>query len=270
MANQYVNQMPEEVRDAVFGNVGTLISFRVGATDATFLVKEFMPVFSEQDLVNLDKYQIYIKLLIDGISSPAFSANTLPPVKVYEDYSVIIRNVSRQAYAKSRQEVEEQIVERMKTGDEELRAEAHAYLKGGLSAIAPNNHSNVPVSAPQPTAIERASSSRSVLESSPTTIVTPEPKLSEPAAAVLMDTNPAADLISDQSGGEIITEKKPPKEKRLKIENIIGDIIYKEQTAKGGVRWFIGEPIDTEKMAEQGHVNDELFKQAYDYAKQAK
>ncbi|MEK7494567.1 MAG: type IV secretion system DNA-binding domain-containing protein, partial [Patescibacteria group bacterium] len=71
LANQYVNQIEEEVRDAIFGNAGSIISFRVGATDAEFLEKEFEPVFMMNDIVNLPKYQIYLKLMIDGIAGDA-------------------------------------------------------------------------------------------------------------------------------------------------------------------------------------------------------
>ena len=67
-----------KVRDAVFGNVGTIISFRVGAADAEFLEKEFMPEFLENDLVNLAKANIYIKLMIDGVASRPFSASHAP------------------------------------------------------------------------------------------------------------------------------------------------------------------------------------------------
>ena len=64
------------VRDAVFGNVGTIIAFRVGAEDAEFLEKEFMPEFLQNDLVNLSKANIYIKFMIDGVASRPFSAET--------------------------------------------------------------------------------------------------------------------------------------------------------------------------------------------------
>lgn len=77
VAHQYIEQMSEEVRAAVFGNVGTMISFRVGAYDAEVLEKEFAPVFTAEDMVNLGKYQIYLKLMIDGVTSPPFSATTL-------------------------------------------------------------------------------------------------------------------------------------------------------------------------------------------------
>ncbi|HYC34416.1 MAG TPA: type IV secretion system DNA-binding domain-containing protein, partial [Candidatus Paceibacterota bacterium] len=82
VAHQYIEQMTEEVRAAIFGNVGTMIVFRVGAFDAEFLEKEFMPYFTGEDLVNLGFAQIYIKLMIDGVTSRPFSSTTLPPIPV--------------------------------------------------------------------------------------------------------------------------------------------------------------------------------------------
>jgi len=79
ITHQYIEQMPEEVRAAVFGNVGTMVTFRVGAFDAEVLEKEFAPQFTAEDLVNLGIFQIYLKLMIDGVSSTPFSGTTLPP-----------------------------------------------------------------------------------------------------------------------------------------------------------------------------------------------
>lgn len=113
MANQYVEQIREEVRNAIFGNAGTIISFRVGATDAEFLEKEFAPVFVQNDIVNLAKYNIYLKLMIDGIAGDAFSATTLPPIylgETLENESTIIK-VSRERYAKSKAQVEADIAQ---------------------------------------------------------------------------------------------------------------------------------------------------------------
>lgn len=76
LANQYLNQLDPDIRYAVLGNVGTLLSFRVGPQDAVYFEKEFDPVFSLQDLVNLPNYNLYIKLMIDGMPSKAFSAET--------------------------------------------------------------------------------------------------------------------------------------------------------------------------------------------------
>lgn len=111
LANQYVEQIDEKVRNAIFGNAGTLISFRVGAMDGEFLEKEFEPVFLTNDLVNLPKYHIYLKLMIDGIAGDAFSAITLPPIRVegtMENEEKVIR-VTRERYATSREEVEDKI-----------------------------------------------------------------------------------------------------------------------------------------------------------------
>lgn len=111
LANQYITQIDEKVRDAIFGNAGTLISFRVGAVDSEFLEKEFSPVFLMNDVINLPKYNIYLKLMIDGIAGDAFSAVTLPPVKLegtIENEKTVVR-VSRERYASSRLDVEEKI-----------------------------------------------------------------------------------------------------------------------------------------------------------------
>lgn len=114
IAHQYVGQLVTDVstvvRDAVFGNVGTLISFRVGAADAEFLEKEFFPEFTVRDLVNLDNYNVYLKMMIDGVSSRPFSAATLPPMDVgVTNQREKIINVSRERYSSSREQVEEKI-----------------------------------------------------------------------------------------------------------------------------------------------------------------
>jgi CxxC-x17-CxxC domain-containing protein len=110
IAHQYITQMEEEqVRDAVFGNAGTIVSFRVGAGDAEFLEKEFAPYFTEPDLVNLDKYNAYIKLMIDGITSKPFSMQTIPPKRESFGKRNTVVNVSRERYGRSREMVEEKI-----------------------------------------------------------------------------------------------------------------------------------------------------------------
>lgn len=76
LTNQYIEQLDERIRRAIFGNVGTLISFRVGASDAEILAKEFYPEFDQTDLINLPRYTIYLKLMIDGTTSRPFSATT--------------------------------------------------------------------------------------------------------------------------------------------------------------------------------------------------
>jgi CxxC-x17-CxxC domain-containing protein len=110
LAHQYITQMVEPVRDAVFGNVGTMVVFRVGAADAEFIEKEFSPEFMLNDLVNLNFASVYLKLMIDGIASRPFSATTLPPIAggEFSNRDKIIK-VSRERYSTDRYIVEEKI-----------------------------------------------------------------------------------------------------------------------------------------------------------------
>ncbi len=111
VAHQYIEQLDEDyVRPAVFGNVGTMIFFRVGAADALFLEQEVAPRFLPEDLVNLTKFEVYIKLMIDGVASEIFSANTLPPINMSTGSTERVIKVSRERYARPRAEVEEKIM----------------------------------------------------------------------------------------------------------------------------------------------------------------
>ena len=128
LGHQYITQMEEEIRDAVFGNVGTLAVFRVGAEDAEFLEKEFTPEFTAEDLVNLPKYNIYLKLMIDGISGHPFSATTLPPPLPLENSNKEkIINASRERYGVKREIVEDKILRW--SGIEESMAERDSVQK---------------------------------------------------------------------------------------------------------------------------------------------
>jgi len=125
MAHQYIAQLAlnesSSVWPAVQGNVGTLVLFRVGAADAEILIKEFEPQYLETDLVNLPKYNFYIKLMIDGVASQPFSATGLPPKTVAEETGNTekVIKVSRERYAGSREVVEEKIMRWHGLGDDE-------------------------------------------------------------------------------------------------------------------------------------------------------
>jgi len=110
VAHQYIEQMSDEVRAAVFGNVGTMISFRVGSYDAEVLEKEFAPVFLAEDMVNLGFAQVYMKLMIRGIGSPPFSATTLNrPKEPARNFAQAVIDASHVQFARPRAEVEEEI-----------------------------------------------------------------------------------------------------------------------------------------------------------------
>jgi hypothetical protein len=110
MANQYIAQMPDTVKNAIFGNVGTMITFRIGAGDASAMQKEFEPAFEASDLINLPKWNIYLKLVIDGITSNPFSAQTLTLSTVTEGHEDKIRDFSRATYGRPREEIEDRIL----------------------------------------------------------------------------------------------------------------------------------------------------------------
>ena len=109
LTHQYTAQLPEEMRDAVFGNVGTIISFALGAPDAKVLAPEFAPVFEENDLITLDKYNIYVKLMIEGMTSQPFSGVTLPPPDDPTGNARQVAELSREKYGRPAAEVEAKI-----------------------------------------------------------------------------------------------------------------------------------------------------------------
>ncbi len=124
IAHQYIEQMEEEVRDAVFGNVGTMITFRVGAFDAEVLEKEFAPVFTAEDLVNLGFAQIYLKLMIDGVSSQPFSATTIGPIQRPDiSFKQQVVDASHAQFARPRAEVEETIAKFHEAGRPDQNAQ---------------------------------------------------------------------------------------------------------------------------------------------------
>ncbi len=126
LAHQYIEQLDEKIRAAIFGNVGTIISFRIGAEDAKYLAGEFSPVFDESDLINLPNYHIYLKLMIYGVTSQPFSAATLtPPEKEISCKGDIVK-ISREKYARPRKEVEMEILFRNKL--ESPRKSTQGYL----------------------------------------------------------------------------------------------------------------------------------------------
>jgi hypothetical protein len=81
LANQYLSQLEADIRDAVLGNAGTIIAFRLGVVDARYMAKEFFPEFDFDDIARLPNHRIYSKLMIDGTPSKPFSANTLSHIE---------------------------------------------------------------------------------------------------------------------------------------------------------------------------------------------
>ncbi|HLE49633.1 MAG TPA: type IV secretion system DNA-binding domain-containing protein [Patescibacteria group bacterium] len=119
LANQFVSQLEESVKDAVFGNIGTLMSYRVGVPDASVLQHEFAPVFNETDLANVGAQNIYVKTVIQGSPVPPFSMNVYKDIKAEraqgsKKVAEMIRELSRLKYGRDREEVEAEIERRAK------------------------------------------------------------------------------------------------------------------------------------------------------------
>jgi len=111
IAHQFIKQIEEPIRDAVFGNLGSIVAFRVGVDDADYLQNVFDPVFSKQDLSNIDNFHAHVKLLIKGKTSNPFIVET---VRESEGSHELFRNIvelSRQKYRRDREEVEVEIRE---------------------------------------------------------------------------------------------------------------------------------------------------------------
>jgi len=119
VANQFIGQMEEEVKNAIFGNVGTLVSFRVGVNDANYLQHEYQPVFSETDLINVERFNAYIKTIVNNEPVQPFSLDlTKDMSKAKEARSVkmaeMVKQLSRLKYARDAQVIEAEIMNRSK------------------------------------------------------------------------------------------------------------------------------------------------------------
>jgi hypothetical protein len=117
IAHQYIAQLPEEVKATAFGNVGSMITFAIGGDDASYLSKEFSPVFTPDDMINLNTREMYVKMSVDGRVTKPFSAVTIDVPKPEFDYSIEIVDHSRISYGKNRVHVEQEI-NRWTTGEQ--------------------------------------------------------------------------------------------------------------------------------------------------------
>jgi hypothetical protein len=111
VANQFIGQVEEEVKNAIFGNVGTKIAFRIGVSDASYMSHEFAPTFNEEDLLNVEKYHAYVTTIVNNEPVPSFSVDTtkdISKIKASESTRVaeIIKEMSRLKYGRDAKLVE--------------------------------------------------------------------------------------------------------------------------------------------------------------------
>ncbi|MBI2639538.1 MAG: type IV secretory system conjugative DNA transfer family protein [Candidatus Sungbacteria bacterium] len=114
ITHQFIGQLDEQIKKAVFGNVGSMVSFRIGADDTEFMAKQFEPVFDQNDLLNVDNYNAFVKILTRGQTSKPFNIRTYPPVQPNAEIAERIKEYSRAKYGRPREEVEREIFARYK------------------------------------------------------------------------------------------------------------------------------------------------------------
>lgn len=236
IAHQYIEQMSDEVRAAVFGNVGTMITFRVGAIDAEVLEKEFAPTFTAEDLVNLGFIQIYLKLMIDGVSSQPFSATSLATIApTHPSFKEKAITFSREFYGKPRALVEEKIKQW---------------------------HEPVTTQTPKPKAPpSRPSADTAKLQKTykpyrPQTITQPKVEKIEKDIPKPEKTISLNNLKSMSSVHTLKTQKEPSKENRLDLRNALASVM-KEKTQ-------YSQPQNEKKIIQQYRPFDKAHGRPFD------
>jgi ABC-type oligopeptide transport system ATPase subunit len=263
VAHQYIGQLSEEVKDAVIGNVGSIILFRVGPPDAEALLKEFEPTFGVPDMINLERGSVYMKLLIDGQAAVPFSAQTMPPRKPDEGMvsRAVISARSRDRYARARGEVEASIDEsagykRQRDAEEAAKKAAAALQQGKENGgVAPAPAPALQRPTPQMAAISPTAepffmnrAQGVVVEPTAKASIQPSEPLQQHAVAqiaqisheVVVQSPQPHDIQVAPGVGELAVVKKP----KVHVERPpkrMGDYIYRETSQRGGQRWFVAE-----------------------------
>lgn len=226
IAHQYIEQMEEEVKNAVFGNVGTIISFRVGPFDAETLETIFSPQFLAVDICNLGFAQVYLTLMIDGIGSPPFSAKTLPPITLN---SVSCRDMvlhsSREQFAFARHAVEAAINEWHEEQHQPERPKPHQASAGNNNKSESGNGRSENQRGGQPNGQSRNGEGR--------------PQTSRPPKQgnESGDKNRSSERIAEQTSRTAAgnTQRRPqpgkkPEDQLNELRSVLQGLVSKEQT----------------------------------------
>jgi hypothetical protein len=130
LGNQFMTQLTDKIREAIIGNVGTVISGRIGITDAEMLVKKFAPTFDAEDLTKMPNYQSVTSVMVNNVPSAPFSMSFVPPMgQSNPELSSALKRLSAAKYGKPRSVVEKDIFDRLGAADAEKRAKLEALKK---------------------------------------------------------------------------------------------------------------------------------------------
>jgi hypothetical protein len=207
VANQFIGQLTPEIRDSVFGNVGTLISHRTGPEDAEFLAKQFEPIFDVHDISQLPNHNSLVKLLIGGVPSQPFSMVDLPPLGVmHQEMGLAIKQLSAAKYGRPRSGVEQDIFNRME------------------GRVAPPSAAPAPVTPPVPAAVPVAAPVSAASAPPPSPVASgPEPP-TMPPAAIPVPTAPLPSKPSAPMPAPPLTKPSAPPASAVGIADVVGEM----------------------------------------------
>ena len=251
LAHQYVKQIDELVADAVFGNVGTMVTFRVGGPDSIELVKEFTPTFTEEDIVNLPKFQVFLKLMIDGVASRPFSALTMPPIGSPTGSKEKVIKVSRERYSQQKEEIEDKITRwsglDISDQDDEDKGEKKKDEKknyGGKPDMKPRDGGGFEKKMPEPRKEESRPASVAVQNISP-----------KVAPIILSQLKPNNNAPTNLVEFESQSKKKRKRKKKKKFND------FNSQVPSGGMNnVFPSAPAPAVKPEERKFVEPPVVK----------
>jgi hypothetical protein len=223
LTHQYIEQMPDSVREAVFGNIGTLATYGVGPTDAAFLEKEFDPIFLAQDIINLGRYEMYMKLQIDDMSSSPFSAKGLPPLGQTNGLRDEAIRLSRTQYSR-----------RVEVVEEKIRRWAEMRFRSGMSVAAQTMSPTVGSVEKEPEIREPAAVATSRKVEMPQTQNSSRLLTSDDSHPQLLTPGPTATRVLEQVSTSSWQSPVPQQDRHLEVsqpavvddEHLRGEIVF--------------------------------------------
>jgi len=192
LANQFVSQLTDKIREAIIGNVGTVISGRIGTTDAELMAKKFVPVFDAEDLTKLPNYEGVVVAQINGVPSSPFSMSFIPPLgKSNPQLAQALKRLSAAKYGKSRANVERDIFARLRAGDAAREAKKKAMLDSRTGA------NGAPASSSGSSFLDEWLAKRKAIQQNKPAAATPAPKPPQPAQPPKTIDQPIAQPVAD-------------------------------------------------------------------------
>jgi hypothetical protein len=294
IAHQYIEQMSDEVRAAVFGNVGTMMSFRVGSYDAEVLEKEFAPYFLAQDIVNLDKYQLYLKLMIDGVASQPFSAVGLAPIeKPIVSFTNKILETSRANFAQPRAAVEAAVREfqaeyrpPQKNKEEQPKDKPQTQLPKSIQSVAPKapmpQHQEVkprekviPIAAVEKKVLPKEEGNNALKKALEAQLPNLVPKKERPSVSDIEKAIASGDIVPVEAEPkkQNTTEKVEVKDHTQDLRSALAGLLKEQQKKAAPIAPVapvaVVEKKEPEKVAEQKNdtpqeVPEEILRKVFD------